>query len=243
MKYIFFILIFVVYSTNAQKLNGQVKDSNGQTLPGAVVYWQSNFNDAVISDLEGKFSINKKNNSKNLIVRMVGFNTDTILVKDELSLIVILKESENTLQQVVVEGNATIIDRLSAIHTEVITAKSLAKAACCNLSESFETNGSVSVNYTDAVTGSKQIQLLGLSGTYVQTNIENIPNLRGLATTFGLNYVPGTWIESIDVAKGVGSVINGYENMAGAINVELKKPDHSDRLYVNAYANQLEGPN
>jgi outer membrane receptor for ferrienterochelin and colicins len=239
MKYIFFILIFVVYSANAQKLNGQVKDSNGQTLPGAVVYWQSNFNDAVISDLDGKFSINKKNNSKNLIIRMVGFNTDTIWVKDELSLIIILKESENTLQQVVVQGNATIIDRLSAIHTEVITAKSLAKAACCNLSESFETNGSVSVNYTDAVTGSKQIQLLGLSGTYVQTNIENIPNLRGLATTFGLNYVPGTWIESIDVAKGVGSVINGYENMAGAINVELKKPDHSDRLYVNAYANQF----
>jgi hypothetical protein len=115
----------------------------------------------------------------------------------------------------------------------------LAKAACCNLSESFETNASVSVSYADAVTGAKQIQLLGLAGTYVQTNVENIPSIRGLATTFGLNYIPGTWIQSIDIGKGAGSVVNGYESMTGQINVELQKPDLAEKVYLNTYFNSL----
>ncbi|WP_233207777.1 TonB-dependent siderophore receptor [Siphonobacter sp. BAB-5405] len=115
----------------------------------------------------------------------------------------------------------------------------MAKAACCNLSESFETNASVSVNYGDAVTGAKQIQLLGLAGNYVQINTENIPNIRGLNTTFGLNYTPGTWISSIDVSKGVGSVVNGYEAMTGAINIELAKPDGPDQLFLNGYVNSF----
>jgi outer membrane receptor protein involved in Fe transport len=81
--------------------------------------------------------------------------------------------------------------------------------------------------------------MLGLSGNYVQTNVENIPNVRGLATTFGLNYIPGTWISSIDVSKGASSVVNGYESMTGALNVELQKPDDSDKLYVNTYINSF----
>jgi outer membrane receptor for ferrienterochelin and colicins len=107
------------------------------------------------------------------------------------------------------------------------------------LSESFETNASVSVSLGDAVTGAKQLSFLGLSGKYVQTTFEGIPSIRGLETTFGLNYVPGTWIQAIDISKGVGSVLTGYESLSGGINVELMKPDNSEKLYVNSYVNSL----
>ena len=120
-----------------------------------------------------------------------------------------------------------------------MTDKELFKAACCNLSESFETNPSVDVSYNDAVTGSKQIQLLGLSGSYTQLTVENLPGPRGIATPLGLNSIAGPWVESIQLTKGIGSVANGYESIAGQINVELKKPENSERLFANAYINDF----
>jgi outer membrane receptor for ferrienterochelin and colicin len=146
-------------------------------------------------------------------------------------------ERETELKEFRVIANPGQKDDNAILATEVMTIKTLGKAACCNLSESFETNASVSVSYADAVTGSKQIQLLGLAGNYVQTNVENIPSIRGMKSTFGLNYLPGTWIKSIDLAKGTISVVNGYESMTGAINVELAKPDTSEVYYLNTYTN------
>lgn len=131
------------------------------------------------------------------------------------------------------------INTIGAVRTETITQKELLKAACCNLSESFETNPSVDVSYNDAVTGSKQIQLLGLAGIYTQLTVENLPGPRGLATPLGLKSIPGTWVESIQLSKGTGSVANGFESIAGQINVELKKPVTAERLYANVYANDF----
>jgi outer membrane receptor for ferrienterochelin and colicins len=139
--------------------------------------------------------------------------------------------------EVVSRRSSTYVNHLDVVRTAVITQKELLKAACCNLSESFETNPSVDVSYNDAVTGSKQIQLLGLSGNYTQLTVENLPGPRGLATPLGLNSIPGSWIESIQLIKGAGSVINGYESIAGQINVEFKKPQTADKLFANIYVN------
>src|SRR5690606_3659073 len=125
----------------------------------------------------------------------------------------------------------------SPIRTQIMTDRELFKAACCNLSESFETNPSVDVSYNDAVTGSKQIQLLGLSGNYTQLTVENLPGPRGLATPMGLNTIAGTWVESIQLTKGIGSVANGFESIAGQINVELKKPETAEKVFANMYVN------
>jgi len=214
------------------------KKSDGKTEPviGATLRWE-NAKSGTSTDAKGEFSLNKSTQNHELIVSSVGYKIDTLMVHSLDFVTVILKISSADLQEVVVKSDATTIDRMNPIHTEIITTKALAKAACCNLSESFETNASVSVSYSDAITGSKQIQLLGLSGNYVQTNVENIPSIRGLNTTFGLNYLPGTWLASIDVAKGAGSVVNGYESMTGALNIELAKPDMAEKLYLNVYGN------
>jgi outer membrane receptor for ferrienterochelin and colicins len=124
---------------------------------------------------------------------------------------------------------------MEPILTINIGSEEFKKAACCNLSESFETNASVDVSYSDAVTGAKQIQLLGLAGTYVQIMTENYPAMYGLAAAYGLNYIPGPWMESIQVSKGPASVKNGYEAITGQINVEFKKPATSEKLFVNGF--------
>ena len=236
----FLVLLLITRSTSfAQNVNGIVLDksnSKEEAIIGATINWLGT-KIATTTDIEGKFSI-ARTKSRKLVISFVGYKSDTLNISNETDLRVYL-QSENQLQEVVVRSSSTSMDRLSPIHTEILTSKALAKAACCNLSESFETNASVSVSYADAVTGAKQIQLLGLAGTYVQTNVENIPSIRGLATTFGLNYIPGTWIQSIDIGKGAGSVVNGYESMTGQINVELQKPDLAEKVYLNTYVNSL----
>ena len=131
-------------------------------------------------------------------------------------------------------GNGNFLSKGKDIRTEVITAAGLCKMACCNLAESFENSASVTVGYSDAVTGARQIRLLGQSGIYVQMLDENRPIMRGLSAPWGLNYVPSQWLESIQVAKGVTSVINGVESMTGQINLEHRKPTDEIPLYVQA---------
>jgi outer membrane receptor for ferrienterochelin and colicins len=232
----------LMLNTYAQRVSGKVYELTQDTiqtpLTGASVFWAGTTL-GTVSDNDGNFTIPRSSHSNLLVFSFVGYVNDTVRIGSDSEVSVLLK-SEANLSEVVVRGNTgMILDRLSPHQNEIITTRTLAKAACCNLSESFETNASVSVSYSDAVTGAKQIQMLGLSGTYVQTGIENVPSIRGLATTFGLNYVPGTWVHSIDVGKGAGSVVNGYESMTGQINVELHKPDDHERLHFNTYVNNF----
>ncbi|GAB4034521.1 TonB-dependent receptor [Spirosoma jeollabukense] len=222
-------------------IHGSVGETvNGKRMPlvGATVLW-SGTSTGTVTDSIGRFQLAANASTNRLVISYVGYRPDTVTVSSPTENLVITLRAERTLQEVTVSGAPGQIDRINPIQTEFINQRTLAKAACCNLSESFETNASVSVSYSDAVTGAKQIQFLGLGGQYVQTNVENIPTVRGLATTFGLNYIPGTWITSIDVGKGAGSVVNGYESMSGQMNVELQKPDDVNKLFLNGYVNSF----
>ncbi len=146
-------------------------------------------------------------------------------------------EEAKQIDNVTIEAkrDAQSISRLETQKTEVISSAGLEKLACCNLSESFENSASVGVEFSDAITGSKKIEMLGLSGIYTQFLADNIPTLRGLQQSLGLLYVPGTWLETIQVSKGTASVRTGYESITGQINLDFKKPEYSDRLFLNLY--------
>jgi len=177
-----------------------------------------------------------------IVLSYLGTQTDTLHFNTNAAFRLVLKRSDGTqLKEFVLSSSSpgTYISKLSPLNTRLMGTRELAKAACCNLSESFETSPSVDVSYADAVTGIRQIQLLGLSGTYTQLLTENSPELRGLSGSFGLTFIPGTWIESIQVTKGAGSVANGYESIAGQINIEEKKPDKPERLFANVYGNSM----
>ena len=146
----------------------------------------------------------------------------------------------NTVGEVTISAHQSGRAKTSGLgNTEFISSKELLRAACCNLGESFTTNPSVDVNYADAATGAQQIKLLGLSGTYVQMLTENIPNYRGVASPYALSYIPGPWMQSIQVSKGASSVKNGYESITGQINVEFKKPQATPFADANLYYNTM----
>lgn len=217
-------------------VKGYVMDTEGEPLPGAYVYDEEKH--TAVTDEEGYFELILLERVKLLRADYVGFLTLTHEMDRPDDVQILVMQSNTELKEVVVTvgGIGTVKNRRSVLNMENVTSHALTRAACCNLSESFVTNPSVDVSYNDAVTGAKQIQLLGLSGTYVQMLTENFPNLRGVASAYGLDYIPGPWMQSIQVSKGAASVKNGYESITGQIDVEYKKPKIVDPLLVNLFA-------
>ena len=213
---------------------GTVLDDKGEPLTGANVYWAGT-TVGVATDIDGRFQLEPVKSTNLLVTSFMGYHNDTTEVSAHSELTIVLV-SDLVLEEVNITERkmAVLRSRVSPLQTETITGEALCMAACCNLSESFETSASVDVAYSDAATGAKQIRLLGLSGTYVQMITENTPNIRGLAQAFGMEYIPGPWMEAIQVSKGTSSVLNGYEAIAGQINVEYLKPQTQDPISLNA---------
>ncbi len=243
MKYILKIIIIVfpllLQAQTEMKGMAMIKSEDGKVsgLPGATVYWLGT-KVGTTTNSKGWFTIKYKPEYTKLVFSFVGYRTDTITVNTPTELHHFMQE-EGTLDEIQLDGKKknTAVSYLQSANIVTINEGELLKAACCNLSESFETNPSIDVNFSDALTGTKQIRLLGLTSPYILIAQENIPSVRGASQAYGLTFTPGTSIESIQITKGAGSVVNGYESIAGQINTELKKPYNDDKLFVNAYAN------
>jgi outer membrane receptor for ferrienterochelin and colicins len=242
-KIIIIAILIILHTVTAysQSILGVIYDGKDKNpIPGVTVYWHGT-SISSSTDASGKFKLNKQGISDfRLIFSMLGYKTDTVSINAEDTKITHeMTQSNLQLSQVEINDklDGTYISKMDPRKTQIVTTTELYKAACCNLSESFETNASVDVSYSDAITGAKQIQLLGLSGIYSQIQTENIPLIRGLASSYGLNYIPGSWMQSIQISKGTSSVINGYESVTGQINIEYKKPTNSEKLFVNVYGN------
>jgi outer membrane cobalamin receptor len=244
-KYICLIL-FGFGFVNAQDLvSGTVYGDNPDNpLPGANVYWLST-DKGTVTNIDGKFSLQSDSDSAQLVISYIGFISDTLTVRRAQRIAHVLQSNENEDLDEVVVSQRKKSSQLSFLSTQNIlnvSSEELLKAACCNLSESFETNPAIDVNFDNALTGVKQVQMMGLPSPYLLFTEENIPIIRGASQVYGLSFTPGTWIESLQITKGAGSVINGYESLTGQINAELKKPLTSERMFLNLFRS-FEGRN
>ena len=235
-------MIFVPFA-NAQvqsiTLKGSIFEKGKNNSEHAVVGAKIMYSKKVFSftDKEGLFSIQVPDTTKQIIIQFDHIGSDTVQLTDLNKDLKIVYPIFQKIKDVVIKQKrfSTEITLLTPQKIERIGSKELLKAACCNLSESFETTPSVDVAFTDAVTGYKQIQLLGLAGPYTLITRENIPEVRGLASITGLTFTPGQWIEGMQLSKGTGSVVNGFEGLAGQINIELRKPMEGDKQFYNLY--------
>lgn len=231
----------ICVTANAQNtIEVHVEDATSkESLYGASVFWLNTNTGSATND-DGLANIPAPNSyPAYLIVSFVGYQSDTIKVSAFQKHIHVTIQESLVLETIVVKGRRkdSYVRTLDVMKTEIISQNELKKAACCNLSESFQTNASAQVNFEDAVTGAKQIELLGLKGTYVQNTIENTPSLRGLAASFSLDNVPAPWIKNIALAKGTPSVHTGFEGITGSININYKEPEDLSPLYIDLFAN------
>jgi outer membrane receptor for ferrienterochelin and colicins len=232
----------VICASLGAQVKGRVVEIAGRDttgIPGALLTWENTIS-GTSTDENGSFSIPSDSSSNRLVLKAIGYEDKKLTLTDssKFMLLILKKGVDLNEVEVVYFSTGTEISYLNAMKVEILNERSLMKAACCNLSESFETNPSIDVNFADAVSGTKQIQMLGLAGQYAQITKENMPYMRGLASSYGLTFIPGTWIQSIQLSKGAGSVVNGYESFTGQVNTELQNPASSDRLHFNGYVNE-----
>ena len=248
-KIILITLLLMAFASTAYAqgfIEGTVyeQDENGKQtpLPGVNVYWKI-VNEGTVTDANGHYKIPLHERIGCLVFSCVSYENDTVHHMVEPAHYDHIFHSTHMLNEVEIAARqkASYINPIKAIAVQEISSEGLRRAACCSLAESFEGNASVDVSYSDAVTGAKQIELLGLSGLYTQMMAENMPNFRGLASAFGLTYVPGTWMNGIQISKGTSSVRNGYESISGQINVDYKKPEptESEKLFLNLYGSTM----
>lgn len=207
-------------------------------LPGASVSWKGT-RLGTITDLHGffKLSLSQISEGDTLQVSMIGYETVGLVYSGQKYVEIPLRPGvEIEAAEVETHRATTSISLLDPLNVQQINRKELAKAACCNLSQAFETNASVDASFTDAVTGTRQIRMLGLDGKYTQILVDNLPGPRGLNVVQGLNFIPGPWIDAIAISKGTGSVTNGYESITGQINVAMRNPENAEPMYINVYA-------
>lgn len=239
LRYILLWGLLLPLTAFAQQFSkGTVVDEANLPLMGAEVYWNGT-QIGVSTDDNGTFTLKRTENSNTLVISYIGYKTKTIKVTNSEALHIQL-EPQSALEEVVVTQKRanTMKSQWQVANLHTMSSGELLKAACCNLSESFSTNPSIDVNFSDAVTGNKQIKMLGLTSPYILMAEENIPAMRGASQAYGLSFVPGTWIESIQITKGAGSVINGYESISGQINYEIEKPINARPFFLNLYASE-----
>ena len=241
MKYTYILLFMFSWSVQSQQLlSGQIKiqEFESKTLiEGANLFWL-NTSIGTISDKTGSFKIPMTPKSNQLVISYLGFKTDTLTITKPIRLFhTLLPDNNDALDEVTLTQRRKAMQKsyFESQNIIMVSSEELLKAACCNLSESFETNPSIDVNFADALTGTKQIKMLGLSSPYLLISEENIPMVRGASQIYGLTFTPGTWIQSIQITKGAGSVVNGFESIAGQINTEIQKPSSDAPIFINAY--------
>ncbi|MBO7242081.1 MAG: TonB-dependent receptor [Alistipes sp.] len=219
-------------------LSGKVTDkSSGQPLIGATLYWK-NTTAGATTTADGSYSIKRVSGFETLVVDYLGYDIIEMEVSKQVeSLDIQMSASAVDIDEVVVEGQqrGNYAKSSGITRDEQISFAGLCKMACCSLAESFENSASVTVGYSDAISGARQIKMLGLAGTYTQILDENRPIMQGAGATYGLSYTPGMWLNSIQVSKGVASVTAGHEAITGQINLEHRKPTDDERFFLNVY--------
>lgn len=238
LKYIiaFVGAIFGAQIAVAQDVSGVVLGGDGKPMPGAAVYW-ADTSVGTSANLDGEFKLHRVKGYDRLVASFIGYNNDTLKVATSQMRVEFRMTEGVALESVVVDGSLSgnYVKQDGMLKSEMISFAGLCKMACCNLAESFENSASVTVGYSDAISGARQIKMLGLAGTYTQILDENRPIMRGLSSPYGLSYTPGMWLNSIQVSKGISSVTAGHEAMTGQINLEHRKPTDEERLFLNLY--------
>ncbi len=239
------ILLFSFYIFSGQEMvKGKVyiplNDGNYQGVGGVNIFWKST-SIGVVSDDDGSYSIPISTETKELVFKILGYKEDIVEIIDSLNYDHFLTEQSDELDEVILLKRKNTIQKsyFKTMNIVSVSSDELLKAACCNVSESFETNPSIDVSFSNAITGVKEVKMLGLESPYLLITEENIPMVRGASQVFGLSFIPGSWVESMQVTKGVGSVVNGFESISGQVNIELNKPISDVPTYINIFRNSM----
>lgn len=245
-RYILFVFLLLLLNNtvfaqhdHSSPIQSKVVDQTGTELAGV---WISIPAQSLKyqTDENGVFEWNNEQWPAHLDVELSSSETAHIDVNDAHSAHNIIVQRSLQLKEVAItEKSQQEVSTLRTRNIETIGESEFKKAACCRLSESFDNSGAVSVSETDAVTGAKEMEILGLRGIYSLMTFNNIPDFTGLAYPFSLDMIPGTWLNEVAISKGISNAVNGSNGFSGQVNIATKDAFNDEPLFVNMYGNTL----
>lgn len=237
MKNLLFIILGIPFLGITQNVTGYILDENNAPLEGASIHSLEEPSIGVMTNQKGYFELLVGSKTTQMIFDYIGYQSDTLSLKSYFFL-----NLKPTSQKSVVITELTagaFQSKASVGQVEIISAKEFSKAACCDLAGCFGTQGSVRVETNNVLTNTKSLSLLGLRSTYNQVLIDGMPLFNGLSNIYGINTIPSAVIKKIFISKGTASGIQGYEGIAGQINVITNDYDSVNKVYVNTYVNSF----
>ena len=230
-RYTFFSLLLfpgLVISQTA-RLQGKILHENNP-LPYAHVEVKGTAWGAISAD-DGSFVIeNMAKGQYELQVSALGYQAFSRSIEVQEAALdlgsIEMQEDVLGLQEVVVTGamKETFI-KDSPVKIDVITHQFLLRnSAPTNLTESIKMINGVQETVACGVCFTNSFSINGLPGAYTAVLIDGTPLYGNLSAVYGLNGIPSTFIERIEVIKGPNSTLYGSEAVAGVINVITKDP-------------------
>lgn len=219
-------------STFAQsgKITGKVTLKNGTPVSFANIML-ANTQLGTASDEKGRFSINNvPYGNYTLKFSAIGYAnlSQSIRIKAPFNRIDLkVEENAEELDEIVITGTMKAISRKeSPVPVEVYSPAYFKKNPTPVLFEALQIVNGVRPQLNCAVCNTGDIHVNGMEGPYTMVMIDGMPIVSGLSTVYGLNGIPNSMIERVEVVKGPASTLYGSEAVGGLINVITKTPEN-----------------
>jgi outer membrane receptor for ferrienterochelin and colicins len=191
------------------------------------------------ADEEGIITLPAAVLDSTLLFAFPGYHNDTLTaIALKSTAVHTLKLSSLTAETVVITGNMKpSYLSLSPIKTEVLTRAFLDALPAQTMIEAVDFVNGVNQQINCGVCGTNDIHINGMEGPYTLVLLDGMPIVSALGTVYGLNGIPSSMIERIEVVKGPGSTLYGAEAVAGVINVITRDPRTAPKLLLSAVGN------
>lgn len=225
---------------NIGTISGKVTDTGGQGLPNVEVKLLNTQKGTSTND-KGHFQIQGlKSKQYQIEVSAVGYHrkkrTIDLSNKHQVNLDFTLKPTVIQMDAMVVTGTkeASYVKE-SPVKVEVMNQKFLSQNPTNNVMESISQSNGVDQQVNCGVCGTNALRINGMEGPYTLMLIDGMPIMSNLASVYGLNGIPNSLVNQIEIVKGPNSTLYGTEAMGGVINVRTKRPEELPLLSFNSH--------
>ena len=242
-----FALAVQISISQTASISGKVSDENN-SLPGVSISIP-NMNIGAISSKNGEYSIdNLKDGIYQIKLSYMGYRTieETIEIKAGNNVIrnFTMQEDVLNLDQVVITGTRSQIERYdSPVIINTISSRTFEATQSLVIAEGLSFSPGLRVENNCQNCGFTQLRMNGLEGSYSQILINSRPIFSALAGVYGLEMLPASMVDRIEVVRGGGSVLYGGNAIAGTINIITKDPvKNSFEAGINQSFTNFETP-
>ena len=212
-------------------IQGVVRDSSGASVPGAIVFLEPS-HQSVETEMSGFFCFSEVEGPEleAIVVTAAGFEEQRVgplpTVSSAPIQINFVLAPAVVAEIVTVSAATRTLKQLEdvPVRTEVILPELMEAVAARTLADAVEFTPGLRVENNCQNCNFSQIRMLGLQGSYTQVLFDGQPSMSSLAQVYGVEHIPSSMVDQIEVVKGGGSAVYGPGSVGGVINIVPHTP-------------------